>query len=405
MSYCKTCSDYFCDSCQQAHKRLKLFQDHETISTESLTDSETIVKTGNLDCTIHLHEQLKLYCQTCHTLSCIHCFVASHNGHKVTGVDEKLRKETEENLAKTVQLVVTNQEEFEENLEYIKDVEKDKMEVSTRYKDEVNKKADSMIARIEARREGLLQKIDCKCDLKKLWAEREYLETAITSMDSSLQFSKRILNCKNDTMLLVLSSQVMPRLKELSQQKWDKTPTKRLETNQLKWTESTSVSISRRGDRTRYIKDMELLGDIETSHYSVSSIELTLPTDFPSKVECEQLVEFQVTAATIPRRALRCLQIEGRMRHKRAYNPSSENITLNLLGELPSPLSSYTDLKVTVEHEDSGNVWTVKFTPEQCGTYSIELKARSDYGQTFIGSHLSTITHTPAIQVVSTEEA
>ena len=397
VSYCKACSEYFCDSCLQAHDRLNLFQDHETVSIDKSTNSELMTTTAGLGCTVHSDEQLMLYCQTCHTLVCIYCFTASHNDHKVNSTDQKAIRETEAAISKTLQHMITNHLEYEENLEYIKTIEKEKMEESTKLKDKVNKKADSMIARIEARRVELLQKVDSMYDLEKLRAEREHHERVIAKMEGARQFTKRALNCKNDTTLLALSGQVMTCLKELSRQKLDNVPIEKIEKSQLAWTESTSVS-----DQTKYIQDMELVGYIQSSH-RLPSIKLTLPT-IPSEVMCKQKIEFQVTASIIPRRALKCLQIEGTIRFK-THDQSSTPIDPLALYPTPSTADTESDNKVTVEHENSRNVWTVKFTPKQSGAYSIGLIAWADYGGDTIGSQDTPNTYTPNVQALPTQKA
>ena len=388
VSYCKTCSDYFCDSCLQAHKRLKLFQDHETISTESLTDSDVIAKTRAF-CTLHPDEQLQLFCQTCHALACINCFIASHNGHAVQKIKDEVRKQALDAILENGHIMCSRVKDLRKNLESVKRVEREKMEQSTRLKAAINTKADSMITKIETRRAELLQKVEDTYtkDLKELWAEKEHLETVFTSMEGAIHFAKRVFDLKDDNRLLLLSDQVITRLKELNQQKWEKQLSEKIERNELIWSESKAIHVSKRGDRTRYIRDIELIGELSVpSVYDRYWVRLTYQ-DVPCKVECGHEAEFKVTTAIVPQAQadlVTVVQIEASIRfHSRYYlKPGS----------------------IVVEPNDSGNHWTVRFTPNYNGTCYIELRAKTNYNGYSARDPFSPSTSTPDIQVTSSTD-
>ena len=385
VSYCKTCSDYFCDSCLQAHKRLRLFQDHETVSVEGVTDSELTVEARPPRCTDHPDEQLKLYCQDCNTLTCIHCFVASHNGHKVDAINDRGREIASYAIKQSGHHLYSNLKKFRANLEYIKTVEKDKMEQSTQLKDTINTKVNSMITRLEARRAELLKKVEDTYmkDLKGLWAGREHLETVITSMEGALLFAKRVLDCKNDTRILVLNSQVTSCLKELSQQQWDRRQIEKMEMNELFWSESKAIHVSKRGDRTRYISGIELVGTVSAhSQYDEYRVRLTIQ-NVPSEVKCGQEAEFQVTTAIVPQaytEVVNIIQIDASIQFNNRYflDPGHVN----------------------VEHNDSRSIWTVRFTPNQSGTCHIELRAKAHYKGYTTREPYSPSMNTPDIRVI-----
>ena len=399
VSYCKTCSDYFCDSCQQAHKRLKLFQRHITVN---ITDTET-ASDIRLKCTIHSNEQLKVYCQTCHTLACIHCFVASHNGHAVEGINDAARRKAGNAIEENRRNLHSNLEKLQEDLQCIEAIEKLKEGESTQLKADINKRVDSMIALLEDRRAKLVKEVDDTYTkyFKELWVEREHLQTVITSMEGALQFSKRVLDCKDDTRILLLSSQVMTSLKELSRRKWDNSQADTIERNSLKWNESTSVQMyaPSKHDCTKQISDIELVGNVQTHYQAMSKITLTLQ-NVPQKVEWGQQVEFQVTATTIPLRALKSVKIESSIRYttKQTQYRSSED-EFCLAREFPLlPDSQVT--ACTNEPDETRNHWTVRFTPAEQGTCYISLRASavSEVGR--FKKLLSKNTNTHHIQVV-----
>ena len=386
VSYCKTCSDYFCDNCQQAHKRLKLFQRHITVSIENKADTETAAEI-RLKCTIHSNEQLKVYCQTCHTLACIHCFVASHNGHAVEGINDAARRKAGDAIEENRRNLHSNLEKLQEDLQCIEAIEKLKEGESTQLKADINKKVDSMIALLEDRRAKLVKEVDDTYTkyFKELWVEREHLETVITSMEGALQFSKRVLDCKDDTRILLLSSQAMTSLKELSQRKWDSSRADTIERSSLKWNESTSVRMYAlgKGNHTKKINDIELVGNVQPHYEEMSNITLTLQ-NVPQEVECGQQVEFQVTATIIPLKAHKNIKIKGSVWYttkQMQYQSLSDEFCTGRVFPLLSDSQERKATVCTIEPDKTRNLWTVRFTPAEQGTCCINLTASADYRQ------------------------
>ncbi len=224
MAYCHTCSDNLCEECLKDHKRVKALRDHKTVNITPGKDLDIEPQAKkSYSCSIHPEEPLKLYCKSCKSLACLLCFVGLHNGHDIGSINDKTRQEAEQSINNLVKETDSKLTEFVDSLKYIFAVEKEKADVSTPLKAQVDKKVDSLIQQLEARRKELHKEIDDACTkhLKELWAQKEYHETAITSMEGALSFTRRALACKEDTELLALCAQVTSRLKELSQLKWD----------------------------------------------------------------------------------------------------------------------------------------------------------------------------------------
>lgn len=85
VSFCIDCSEYICDSCVQAHQRLKITKDHTIKSKEEgYTDNQNGASSANstLHCTVHTHEKLSLFCENCDKLTCRDCQLIEHRDHK-----------------------------------------------------------------------------------------------------------------------------------------------------------------------------------------------------------------------------------------------------------------------------------------------------------------------------------
>ena len=205
VAYCNTCS-HICNECLAAHKRCKTFRSHEIVSGDEESQSKLQPK-KTYYCTVHPEEGLKVYCKSCQVLACIYCFMSAHNGHDIRNIDNESRMEAEKTINELADITNSKLREFENNWKYISSVEKDKAESSAPIKDEISKKVSILIAKIKQKQKKMLQEIDDACtkDLKELWAQKEYHETAITSMEGALSFARRALACKEDTELLALS--------------------------------------------------------------------------------------------------------------------------------------------------------------------------------------------------------
>ncbi|UYV81385.1 TRIM33 [Cordylochernes scorpioides] len=95
-AFCLDCQEWLCETCLQAHQRVRITKDHSI----RLKDEMEGEKTANLGqkymfCPVHRQEQLKLYCESCDRLTCRDCQLLEHKDHKyqflsAACADEKL---------------------------------------------------------------------------------------------------------------------------------------------------------------------------------------------------------------------------------------------------------------------------------------------------------------------------
>ncbi|XP_047998746.1 E3 ubiquitin-protein ligase TRIM33 [Leguminivora glycinivorella] len=83
-SYCTDCAEFICDSCVQAHQRLKITKDHTIKSKEEAIQEQQASQPAAHDmfCTEHPQERLSLFCETCDRLTCRDCQLQHHRDHK-----------------------------------------------------------------------------------------------------------------------------------------------------------------------------------------------------------------------------------------------------------------------------------------------------------------------------------
>lgn len=94
-SWCVECAEYICDSCVQAHQRLKITKDHTIKPKEEADVESSLASTSssvpgekNIMCPVHAQEKLSLFCETCDRLTCRDCQLVDHRDHKYKFANE-----------------------------------------------------------------------------------------------------------------------------------------------------------------------------------------------------------------------------------------------------------------------------------------------------------------------------
>ena len=82
VDFCHDCNEFICNQCADAHK-------HKVVSITSLRSSisksapeKLQVVGGEVKCSKHTDEPLKLFCHDCHKLVCRDCIVIDHKDHR-----------------------------------------------------------------------------------------------------------------------------------------------------------------------------------------------------------------------------------------------------------------------------------------------------------------------------------
>ncbi|NWS64548.1 TIF1B factor, partial [Chunga burmeisteri] len=89
-SYCVECSEPLCDTCVEAHQRVKYTKDHTVRATGSGKAKE---RERTVYCSVHKHEPLVLFCDTCDTLTCRDCQLNAHKDHQYQFLEDAVRNQ------------------------------------------------------------------------------------------------------------------------------------------------------------------------------------------------------------------------------------------------------------------------------------------------------------------------
>ncbi|XP_002937648.1 transcription intermediary factor 1-beta isoform X1 [Xenopus tropicalis] len=88
-SYCVECTEWLCETCVEAHQRVKYTKDH-TIKVKSSSKKET---ERAVYCPLHKNEPLMLYCESCDTLTCRDCQLQGHKDHQYQFLEDAVKNQ------------------------------------------------------------------------------------------------------------------------------------------------------------------------------------------------------------------------------------------------------------------------------------------------------------------------
>nr|XP_060636660.1 transcription intermediary factor 1-beta isoform X1 [Anolis sagrei ordinatus] len=89
-SFCVDCQEPLCETCVEAHQRVKYTKDHTVRSTGS---SKTQEREKTVYCSVHKHEPLVLFCDTCDTLTCRDCQLNAHKDHQYQFLEDAVKNQ------------------------------------------------------------------------------------------------------------------------------------------------------------------------------------------------------------------------------------------------------------------------------------------------------------------------
>ena len=218
VAYCPECNMFFCQACNESHKRSKRFRGHGIVPLAELRSSKDVAiqpKAKAPMCKEHDIELL-FYCETCEQLVCMYCTVKEHNGHNhdtVKKMATKHRNELKEVTA-PVDEMIRDLSEAHDNI--------DKMGKKIRRQgDEVDKKIDQhydeLVQKLMKQKEQLKQRAHDAVSQKEKalrvqLGEVEYAQAEVLSMKDL----KDAIEKSSDQEALSAKKQVIDRMQQIT---------------------------------------------------------------------------------------------------------------------------------------------------------------------------------------------
>ncbi|KAL9890329.1 tripartite motif-containing protein bonus isoform 4-T4 [Glossina fuscipes fuscipes] len=224
-SWCVDCSEYICDSCVQAHQRLKITKDH-TIKPKEEANNEQLPGTAGVDklhmCHLHPQEKYSLYCETCEKLTCRDCQLSDHRDHKYKFAHE-IATETRQSLSTLLSEI--NYKRF--LLSTATQVIDDRQKMIGDKKTELIKEVTAMVVKItntvNMRGKQLIMRLNEVCDskLKVLIEKKDHLQLLADHTDHCIEFMGNALEKGSDYAILSSKKSLVNQLQKLKCQRAD----------------------------------------------------------------------------------------------------------------------------------------------------------------------------------------
>ena len=224
VNFCHDCSEYICTKCSEAHKSMRHFSSHKVVSINSLrstisksTPEKLQVVGGEVKCTKHTDEPLKLYCHDCHKLVCRDCIVIDHKDHRyafvvdaapVCNAEMREKSESVKKISNDLKAAVKSLEDSKKKLS-------DHETATTRAIDDA---IDKIAAKVTQKRRELKAKAsEMVSEAKeKVSVQEKNAELAVGEVESLLEFMSRSLETATDQELLSLEKQMSDQVDRVS---------------------------------------------------------------------------------------------------------------------------------------------------------------------------------------------
>lgn len=176
-------------------------------------------------CKEHDGEMIKLFCETCEEAICRDCTIVKHRDHKYTFVKDIFLK-GKESLLKILSETKAKEASLKEALDGVLEKKKSVNSHAELIVKEVVECFEDLRACLDTRCSGLVTQIEKFqiAKLKSLEIQQETLETALASVQSSLDFTEKALENGSEVEILNMRKQMSSRLQNLNSSNWQLEP-------------------------------------------------------------------------------------------------------------------------------------------------------------------------------------
>ncbi|XP_066591209.1 E3 ubiquitin-protein ligase TRIM33 isoform X3 [Prorops nasuta] len=227
-SWCVECEEFICQNCVMAHQRLKITKDHtikpkDEVSSETDNAKKQNKKTGGyLFCTIHTHEQLSLFCQSCDRLTCRDCQLSEHRNHKYKFIHE-IAAETRTSVSTLLKEVSYKRVLLKSAMKVIEDRQILILEKKKSLVQEITQMVFQLTNAINTRGKQLVMRLNEVCDQKQntLNEKKIALDQLSNLTDHCIQFVSYALEKGSDMELLYSKKSVTNHLQRIKSRRAD----------------------------------------------------------------------------------------------------------------------------------------------------------------------------------------
>ena len=221
-SRCFECSDFLCDNCVEAHRRVRFTKLHRVVSVTNLS-ADDLRRMPR--CSTHAHEAVKMFCKQCKKLVCRSCILNQHDDHVLVS----LKDAVDEAKPRLNTLLVSARAKISILQRKLKNVYSSQEKLESKV-DSVIKDIQATSARIlmaVKRREKDLYRMLRRIHDKKsdeLESRQGALQKELAQVLDSCEFTDELMRQGNEAVVLHMSELAYTRLKMLGEKEIESVP-------------------------------------------------------------------------------------------------------------------------------------------------------------------------------------
>ncbi|XP_078110573.1 E3 ubiquitin-protein ligase TRIM33 isoform X5 [Sander vitreus] len=228
IGFCVECGEWLCKTCVEAHQRVKITKDHK-IHTKEDADaaSESVGTPGQrpVFCPIHKQEPLKLFCETCDTLTCRDCQLLEHKEHRYQFLEEAFQ-----NQKGLIESSVTKLQEKKNYVHYsVSQVQsrlKELNETHRKVEHEIKIAVFTLINEINKKGKSLLQQLETVTKERSMRLVSQHKDTTLLAQQIHhvLNFCQWAITTGSSTALLYSKRLILFQLRQLFKARLEPAP-------------------------------------------------------------------------------------------------------------------------------------------------------------------------------------
>uniref|UniRef100_A0AAV2K3J3 RING-type E3 ubiquitin transferase n=1 Tax=Knipowitschia caucasica TaxID=637954 RepID=A0AAV2K3J3_KNICA len=216
-SRCEVCASNMCEFCSQAHRRQKRTASHSVLALCELKSRGRLCRP--VLCPLHPGQELGLFCQSCDVPVCVECASTLHRDHRCCPAHNVIDRHGDRIRELVSVQLRPRLERLEEALQKV-DASQDLL--TSRVEEvaqEVRAFARGYASAVETHCLSLLRHLEelHKQRRNQLHLQRAQLSQALQDVRGGVDFAERLLSCGSDAEILSAKGVTLQRLSRLSQ--------------------------------------------------------------------------------------------------------------------------------------------------------------------------------------------
>ncbi|XP_077465490.1 E3 ubiquitin-protein ligase TRIM33 isoform X2 [Stigmatopora argus] len=227
IGFCMECGEWLCKTCVEAHQRVKITKDHKIRTREDPNTAESVGTSGQrpVFCPTHKQEPLKLFCETCDTLTCRDCQLLEHKEHRYQFLEE-----AHQNHKAIVEATMTKLHEKKSYVHYsvsqVQNRLKELEETHKKVEHEIKIAVFTLINEINKKGKSLLQQLETvtKERTARLMAQHKDTTQLARQIQHVLNFCQWAISTGSSTALLYSKRPILFQLRQLFKARLEPVP-------------------------------------------------------------------------------------------------------------------------------------------------------------------------------------